>query len=386
MKKIIFLVVSAVLIVALSGDTFGIRMGIVDDVPERSSAQSTDSVDVEPETEPEPATEPAPATTETPTETPTSEPVTEMPTETESETEPATEPVTETTAPETTATETESTAPETEGKPKSPYGEITYWGKYSDEQIKTLKEIEDLIAFYHLPISVMGITLDGWNTFSYNAYQTYFSACTIKAPYVLSVLKYMEKNGISLDTKLKYEKKHFLEGTGNIQYSSFGTEYTIRYLINQALSISDNVAYNMLNDHFGNQIHDEYMIELGCPSLVLVPAGIWAVNSNVRDFAVCWQEICRYFDTGSEYAMCMKDACTNTGYNYACLNMTEWSYSHKSGDNYDETPRDAHNDVCVIWKERPYILAIFSEADYRDSQTCDIITQIANKVHYSLWP
>ncbi len=254
------------------------------------------------------------------------------------------------------------------------------WGEFSDEQLAVLDEIETILKGYKKRISVIAYPIDGENGFSYNSGDGYFSACTIKAAYVFSLVRYLEREEYDLSTKLTYKEKHYFGGSGTIRYSSFGSRYSVDYLITQALSISDNVAYVMLLDYFGRSFHNEYMDELGCESLKT--NGMWAPKATTEDFVVIWNELYDYFREGTEYSEVYRKACTNSDFTYLAEGMTDWDYSHKSGHNYGSNP--AYNDVILVWKERPYILAVFTASE---GNTADqtVVSGVAELVNYSLF-
>lgn len=254
------------------------------------------------------------------------------------------------------------------------------WGEFTEPQEAVLSSIEDILKGYKKRISVIAYPIDGENGFSYNSDMGFFSACTIKAAYVFSLCRYLESEDYDLSTKLTYKEKHYHGGSGTIRYSAFGSRYTVEYLITQALSISDNVAYVMLLDYFGRDFHNEYMDELGCETLKT--NGMWAPKATTADFVVLWNELYDYFREGTEYSELYRKACTNSDYTYLAEGMTAWDYSHKSGHNYGSNP--SYNDVILVWKERPYILAVFtaSEGDESDRK---VVESVANLVNYALF-
>lgn len=290
-------------------------------------------------------------------------------------------------------TEAETPSKEEEVKPTEPLdvSKITNtqnntfetYGEYTEEQKQVLNEIQKAVEGYSKPIAIVGYTIDGKNAFFYNSELPFFSACTIKAPYILSVCKYMEENNIDENIQITYEKKHYHGGSGKIRHGSYGTKYTLKELITMSLSISDNVAYKMLLDYFGRDYHNNLMKELGCDSLVI--SNMWASKCQANDFVVAWNEIYRYFQTESKCAKIFKEACTNTTFNYGCEGVEKdgtWDYSHKSGDNFGASC--AYNDVCIIWKDRPYIFAVFTKSEGASSDK-QVVNKIADLVHFQLF-
>ncbi len=260
-------------------------------------------------------------------------------------------------------------------------GVLEYHGDFSEDQLKVLEQLRNKLAKYPYQASLVGYKLDGTQAICYNSDMTHYSACTIKAAYIYSLCRYMEENNTDLNQELTYLEKHKFDGAGKIRYSPFGTKYSIRYLINNCLSISDNVAYRILLDKFGTSYHDKIMEEIGCNSLKI--SGMWANKCTAKDFVILWSAIYDYFThNDSEYAKLFKESCTNTIWNYSCETVKGYDYSHKSGDNY--APWDAQNDACIVWKENPYVFALFVKASFtylNESQR----NEITALVHQKLW-
>jgi len=120
---------------------------------------------------------------------------------------------------------------------------ITTYGEFDQEKIEDLKKILDA---YNKNISVAAYSLDGSKAIVYNGNQEYFSACTVKIPWMIYLCREIDAGRVDKDTVITYEEKHYHKGSGTIRKGSYGDQYTIEELINLCLSISDNVAYEML--------------------------------------------------------------------------------------------------------------------------------------------
>lgn len=230
--------------------------------------------------------------------------------------------------------------------------------------------LQDKLLGYSKKISLAVWRKDGTRAISYNTNQTYFSACTIKIAYILNLCKIIDSGKVDPDTLITYEKKHYHKGSGKIKYSNYGTQYSVRTLINLCLSISDNVAYEMLSDYFGHTEYYEMIDSLGCSSLKL--KGIWAYNAKVRDYIIIWNEVYNYFESGASMAEDLKIACTNTDFNYGTETLADdIDYSHKSGDNFGANA--VYNDAGIVWTDNTYIYAVFtnSEGTRYDIDTVD---------------
>ena len=95
---------------------------------------------------------------------------------------------------------------------------------------------------------------------------------------------------------------------------------------------------------------------------------------------VVWSEIYKYFCSDSPNAKMLKDACTNTKFNYGTKRVTEYDYSHKSGDNFGEFR--AYNDAGIVWAEVPYVYVVLtrSEGTQYDRNTVDPAMEIVKKI------
>lgn len=253
------------------------------------------------------------------------------------------------------------------GKSVNVYGDISP----EDERVA---ELNNLLSGYGKNISIAALRKDGSKGLSYNTEQTYFSACTIKIGYILSCCKQIDAGLFSKDTVLTYQERHYHRGSGQIRNSPYGSTYTVEYLITQCLSISDNVAYTMLAEHFGYDYYNNMVNELGCTSINL--NGLWGRNVKTTDYIIIWNEVYDYFNSGTEMAQLLKKSCTNTPFNYGTISI-DADYSHKSGDNFGQLA--TYSDAGIVWADNsPYIFAVFtnSEGTYTDSSLVNSAMQI----------
>lgn len=96
----------------------------------------------------------------------------------------------------------------------------------------------------------------------YNSDRVYRTQCTVKAPYIKSMLDYMEKKNISLN-KVLYLKSNQKWSGHYLSNFRTGTGFTISELMYYAIRNSDNTAYQMLFDYFGPQILNDNAKKIG---------------------------------------------------------------------------------------------------------------------------
>ncbi|MBR6694614.1 MAG: serine hydrolase [Clostridia bacterium] len=262
--------------------------------------------------------------------------------------------------------------------------EIRAFGELEGEEYsESLSKLEKVLGSYGRNVSVVAWSLDGKRAIGYNTSAEIFCACAVKAPYTLYCCLEMEKGKATLDTEMKYEKKHYEPGTGDMQYSPYGTVFSMETMLHKSMSISDNVGYLMAVDFFGREGYNEWISEKNCPSLEIKPT-VWSLRAKARDLAIAWREIYGYFSDGGEYAEFLYNSCTGTAGNYSTAALDE-EYSHKQGHNRsgDWT---SYTDAGIVWKEgSPYILVILTDAPGPSSYDAGVFADIAKIINNELF-
>ena len=251
---------------------------------------------------------------------------------------------------------------------------------YGDVDKKLADSLESVLKKYKNNISIACWSTDGSRAVLYNTKQTYFSACTIKMPVMYAYCKQIDAGKIDADKKLTYASRHYYGGSGEIRHQPYGTQYSTKYLIEKSLSVSDNVAYVMLLEEYGKDAMNATVEQLGCDSVAFSSGSKWAKQMNARDLMVVWSEVYKYFCSGSSNAKMLKDACTNTDFNYGTEKITEYDYSHKSGDNFGEFR--AYHDAGIVWSDVPYVYVVLtrSEGTAYDRATVDASMEIVKEI------
>ncbi len=260
---------------------------------------------------------------------------------------------------------------------------LTAYGELVNEAYsEPLSRLRAVLDGYNRKVSVVAYSLDNSKALAYNAQQELFCACTVKAPFALYSCLQMEKGIASLSTELTYLERHYESGTGDMQYSPFGTVFSMETAINKSMSISDNVGYIMTVDYFGRDGYNEWITGLGCPSLTIKPT-VWSLRAKARELAVMWREIYNYFSDGSELAKFLYGTCTNTAGNFATASLSGVDYSHKQGHN---STGDwlAYCDAGIVWGERPYIIVILTDAPGPSSYDAQLMTDVITIINNEL--
>lgn len=258
-------------------------------------------------------------------------------------------------------------------------------GKLKDDEYQEeIVGLQSILDGYTHNISLAVYSVDGSKGLAYNTDAEIFGACTVKAAYTLYACKQMEGGNGSLQTEMLYEQKHYEPGTGDMQYSPFGTVFTMKTALHKSMSISDNVGYLMSVDYFGRDGYNSYISDLGCNSLQIKPT-VWSLRTKANDLVKIWCEIYNYFETNTEYSQFLKDSCTNTSGNYATAALSGVNYSHKQGHNSTGDWLSL-SDAGIVWKgETPYIIAIITDAPGPNSYSAGVFAQIIDIVHNDLF-
>ena len=126
---------------------------------------------------------------------------------------------------------------------------------------QSIDNLQAILNSHKYNISLCVYSVDGSKSLAYNTETGIFGACTVKAAYTLYACKQMESGNGNLQTQIIYEQKHYEPGTGDMQYSPFGTVFSMETALHKSMSISDNVGYLMSVDYFGRDGYNAYMRE-----------------------------------------------------------------------------------------------------------------------------
>ena len=262
---------------------------------------------------------------------------------------------------------------------------VTVYGELTNPQYQEhINELESVLDRYDQNISLCVYALDNSRALCYNTAAEIFGACTVKAPYTFYCCKQLEQGVGSLDDVITYEQKHYEWGTGDMQYSPFGTQFSLRTAMHKSMSISDNVGYLMTVDYFGSDGYNEWVESLGCESLKIKPT-VWSLKTKSIDLVKVWREIYNYFESNSQYAAFLKESCTNTADNYATAALENVSYSHKQGHN-STGEWLSYSDAGIVYKENsPYVIAVLTDAAGGSAKERQLMAQIINIIHNQLF-
>ncbi len=270
------------------------------------------------------------------------------------------------------------------------------------------------VAFYYRDLTT-GYTI------AHNEKEVLYSASLIKAPYIYCILQEIErfeynKRNFTADGKPLYDENGeplfegahpnlnedgsiiylpgeekfdltrewvydsasmFREGSGIIQEEEDGFTLTYRELVEYTLLYSDNVAFSEIRKVFG---YDSYYQTAYLFGIQGVSSAF--MNLTAEDCGKFMTEIYRYFETGSEYALMMKDCMIRSNYQVMIVNsLYGITVAHKYG--WD---KEAYHDMAIAFDEHPFILVIMTDLDTGGTEAnayIDKITRLTNEIHKS---
>lgn len=92
----------------------------------------------------------------------------------------------------------------------------------------------------------------------------FYAASTIKVPIAMAVLWLVDRGRLSLDQTIAYQPEDYEAGTGILQATIRpGDQVSVRRLLELMITVSDNIARNMLERFIGSGTIRNYMLSLG---------------------------------------------------------------------------------------------------------------------------
>lgn len=222
--------------------------------------------------------------------------------------------------------------------------------KYISELYTEVNNYGGQCAFYL-------VSLDGKKSVSYNIDGKFHAASTVKTPYCLYAFNEIEKGNGTLDEIKAYEKKHYCAKCGVIQYSPYGTRYTLESILFNVIHYSDNAGYYMIQDRFPISGYNKYLETIGCSRMKLPDSLKWGYVYP-RELAKIWNEVYHYSKT-SDYGEKFFDLFIDAEYNFIKEAFEEkygkldYEVAHKSGFN-----NNGVHDTAIVLSDTPYIVII----------------------------
>ncbi len=248
---------------------------------------------------------------------------------------------------------------------------------FTDEMKNKLNEIYDYFNQANFKLSFAYEDLSTGLHISYNEDQTYFSASTIKAPVALYVYKQAEENKLNLDSDITYTPNFYVEGSGSLQYASFGSQYKLRDLVKRTIVESDNVAYQMIASVNNQDEIKKYWKEKGAKNFW--SDSVWG-SISPADGVIYMKELYKYSLKNNELSQELMKNFYNSV--FPIIKSTNNSkVAHKSGWHYE-----IMHDTSIIFDENPYVLAVMTNKGYADyNEFFNQVSKLIGEFHELYW-
>ncbi len=262
--------------------------------------------------------------------------------------------------------------------------------KSSRPTYKKASDIEDdenadgaeAVAYYP-EIAYSYYDIDNGYELSYNGDRVFYSASIIKEPYILYILREIDKKKLDesfkidgsiydLENLFVYTEDKFVKGSGIIQKSEFGTVYSYEDLVRLAITNSDNVAFNQLRKTFGREGFYDYMSSIGVES----PRSKF-YSLSAKEATRCMLESYSYFDSGNENALKLKEWMQKTTHRVMIPTaLAPIPVASKYGWDLE-----AYHDMTIVFDEHPFTLSILTELEDGSSYDNKFIRNIAKMIY-----
>jgi len=128
------------------------------------------------------------------------------------------------------------------------YHEVDKQSTWQGDLTARLQAIEGVFAGQ---LGVYVQNLASGEAFSWRAHDPWYLASLIKIPVAAQVLAERQAGTLTLDERLTLARSDFVDGAGPTNWHDPGTPISIRYLMEQMITVSDNTASDMLIDRVG---------------------------------------------------------------------------------------------------------------------------------------
>jgi len=196
--------------------------------------------------------------------------------------------------------------------------------------------------------------------FSYNGDEVFTAASTYKVPAVFYLYHLAQQGKIDLQEQVAFQRSDWEAGTGVLQATKPGTKFTLQRLAELAITVSDNIALNMIRRRLGPGNIVDFVESLGADVLP-EKKNITSPHSMGRILEALYEFAQNYPDYGGAVLGLMER--TDTNDRLPAKLPPEVVVAHKVGN----WPNAAHDVGIIFAPGHVYILAAMS----RDLPTFD---------------
>lgn len=235
-----------------------------------------------------------------------------------------------------------------------------------------IRDYEELLKSYFKKYNVSIAYLDINNSYnySYNENQVYYAASTIKTLSAIYLYEQALNNKEDLNKTLKYESKFIRHDSSAMQYHKIGEDITLKNLINYAIMVSDNTAYNMLINYIGKENLEVYGHNLGATYTLNLQDNYGSITTT--DSIIYLKKLYELINTNNPLSKELKNIFLNSDENYLKIN------NYESLAKYGFYDQNFHL-IGIVLTPNPYIISILTLHGKDDYES--IIKDINSKIY-----
>ncbi|MHB1381632.1 MAG: serine hydrolase [Thermoleophilia bacterium] len=255
-------------------------------------------------------------------------------------------------------------------------GIVAAWKPHVPQPATTREElIDQLYQLTEATPGTYGIYIYEFDTaegFGINADLRFEAASTNKVPILVKLYKEIELGSVSRDEVMTYFWADHETGTGSIQTTGIGSQWTIAELAEKMIKESDNVAKNMLFRRLGYYEVEAFAASHGSDF------DIYSNQTSPRDMANLLRLIYQNGIVGPELSGEMIGLMVETDFEDRLPRyLNDVAVANKVG-----TWGDSINDVgIVLHEERPFVIAVYSRDTGSEAAAADTVDLIAAHIH-----
>jgi beta-lactamase class A len=231
--------------------------------------------------------------------------------------------------------------------------------------------------FKDLTISLSGVyALDVVrleNNFEYgvNEAQVMQAASLIKLPVLALLYQEAEKGTVDLDAKYTLKNSDKREGSGSLINKPAGTQITYRELARLMGNQSDNTAFNIIRNLFGDDKINKVITEIGMKDTSLKEN-----ETTPSDIALFFKKLWNGEIINNSHKEEILGYLTNTIYeNWIVAGIPDVRVAHKYG-------REVHviNDAGIVMTDKPFVLVLMTDGII-EGEGDKVIPQLAKMIY-----
>lgn len=217
---------------------------------------------------------------------------------------------------------------------------------------------------------------------AYHADDLFPSASLIKAPIMVGVFEKIRQGELSLQSRLKLEKRHRTGGSGSLKWSRDGSQFTVRQLLEKMIDESDNTATRMLIDQVGLAYLQQQFPRMGLIYTEIYPEGLSLRGTGVtyenyttaREMASLLDKIYRGDAVDRYSSQLMADILKRqkSRSRLAKYLPAGWEIAHKTG-----LLRKACHDAAIVFSPKgDYVLVVLTGQNRDYGTAKDFISKL----------